>query len=87
MFRGSFQVPNMRWRVQRLVFLTSADMIDQKYQLKQVTQRLRCSKTAVEVEEEEKITAFWKNIHLEKFEPYDFLDNVRTLSLSENIVL
>ena len=68
MFRGNFQVLNMRWQVQKLVFVTPADMIDQKNQLKQVAQRQKCSKTAVEVEK--KVTAFGKNIHLEKFQPY-----------------
>ena len=50
MFRGSFQVLDMRWQVQKLVFVTPADMIDQKNQLKQVAQRQKCSKTAIEVE-------------------------------------
>ena len=68
MFRGNFQVLNMRWQVQKLVFVTPADMIDQKYHSKQMTQRQKCSKTAVEVEK--KVTAFGKNIHLEKFQPY-----------------
>ena len=49
-FRGGFWVPNMRWQVQKLVFGTAADMIDQKNQLKQVTQCKKCEKTAVEVE-------------------------------------
>ena len=68
MFRGNFQVLNIRWQVQKLVFVTPADMIDQKYQSKQMIQRQKCSKTAVEVEK--KVTAFGKNIHLEKFQPY-----------------
>ena len=38
-FRGGFWVVFMRWQVQNLVFGTPADMIDQKYQSKQVTQR------------------------------------------------
>ena len=42
MFSGSFWVPNMRWQVQKLVFGTAADMIDQKNQLKQVTQCKKC---------------------------------------------
>ena len=50
MFRGNFQVLNIRWQVQKLVFVTPADMIDQKNQLKQVAQRQKYSKTAVEVE-------------------------------------
>ena len=50
MFRGNFQVLNMRWQVQKFVFGTPADMIDQKNQLKQVAQRKKCSKTAIEVE-------------------------------------
>ena len=33
MFRGSFQVLDMRWQVQKLVFVTSADMIEQKNRL------------------------------------------------------
>ena len=70
MFRGNFQVLNMRWQVQKLVFVTPADMIDQKYHSKQMTQRQKCSKTAVEVEK--KVTAFGKNIHLEKFQPYNY---------------
>ena len=41
-FRGGFRVPNMRWQVQKLVFGTLADMIDQKNQLKQVTQCEKC---------------------------------------------
>ena len=73
MFRGNFQVLNMRWQVQKLVFVTPADMIDQKYHSKQMTQRQKCSKTAVEVEK--KVTAFGKNIHLEKFQPYGTLMN------------
>ena len=68
MFRGNFQVLNMRWQVENLVFVTPADMIDQKYHSKRMTQRQKCSKTAVEVEK--KVTAFGKNIHLEKFQPY-----------------
>ena len=68
MFRGNFQVLNMRWQVQKLVFVTPVDMIDQKNQLKQVAQRQKCSKTAIEVEK--KVTAFGKNIHLENFQPY-----------------
>ena len=67
-FRGGFQVVFMRWQVQKLVFGTPADMIDQKYQAKQVTQRQKYSKKAVEVEK--KVTAFGKNIHLENFQPY-----------------
>ena len=67
-FRGGFQVLNMRWQVQKLVFVTPADMIDQKYHSKQMTQRQKCSKTAVEVQK--KVTAFGNNIHLEKFQPY-----------------
>ena len=53
MFRGGFQVINMRWRVQRLVFPTASDMIEQKNQLKyyfKATQRKKYSKTAVKVE-------------------------------------
>ena len=64
MFRGYFQVLNMRWQVQKLVFVTPADMIDQKYHSKQMTHRQMCSKTAVEVGK--KVTAFGKNIHLDK---------------------
>ena len=67
-FRGGFQVPNMRWQVQKLVFVTPADMIDQKNQLKQVAQRQKCSKTAVEVEK--KVTAFGKNIRPGQCQPY-----------------
>ena len=50
MFRGGFQVINMRWRVQKLVFPTPSDMIDQRNQLKQVFQRKIYSKTAAKVE-------------------------------------
>ena len=71
-FRGGFQVPNMRWQVQKLVFVTPADMIDQKYQSKQMTQRQKCSKTAIEVEK--KMTVFEENIHLENFQPYIYID-------------
>ena len=70
MFRGSFQVINMRWRVQKLVFPTASDMIDQRNQLKQVFQRKIYSKTAAKVEKN--VTTFGKNIHLEKFQPYVF---------------
>ena len=62
MFRGNFQVLNMRWQVQKLVFVTPADMIDQKNQLKQVAQRQKYSKTAVEVEK--------KNIRPGQCQPY-----------------
>ena len=68
MFRGNFQVLNMRWQVQKLVFVTPADMIDQKNQLKQVAQRQKCSKTAVEVEK--KVTTFWKKIRPGQCQPY-----------------
>ena len=68
MFSGSFRVPNMRWRVQKLVLLTAADMIDQKNQLREVAQCQKYSKTADEVEK--KVTTFGENIHLEKFQPY-----------------
>ena len=70
MFRGNFQVLNMRWQVQKLVFVTPADMIDQKNQLKQVAQRQKCSKTAIEVEK--KVTAFGKNIRPGQCQPYVF---------------
>ena len=50
MFRGNFQVLNMRWQVQKLVFVTPADMIDQKNQLREVAQCQKYSKTADEVE-------------------------------------
>ena len=66
-FRGGFQVPNMRWQVQKLVFVTPADMIDQKYQSKQMTQRQKCSKTAVEVE---KSDSFWEKYPSSDFQPY-----------------
>ena len=68
MFRGSFQVLDMRWQVQKLVFVTPADMIDQKNQLKQVAQRQKCSKKAIEVEK--KVTAFGKNIRPGQCQPY-----------------
>ena len=74
MFRGNFQVLNMRWQVQKLVFVTPADMIDQKNQLKQVAQRQKCSKTAIEVEK--KVTAFGKNIRPGQCQPY--VDEDRT---------
>ena len=57
MIRGSFQVPNMRWRVQKLVLLTAADMIDQKNQLREVAQCQKYSKTAAEVEKSDN---FWR---------------------------
>ena len=50
MFSGSFWVPNMRWRVQKLVLLIAADMIDQKNQLREVAQCQKYSKTATEFE-------------------------------------
>ena len=71
MFRGNFQVLNMRWQVQKFVFGTPADMIDQKNQLKQVAQRQKCSKTAVEVEK--KVTAFGKNIRPGQCQPHGIL--------------
>ena len=37
-FRVSFRIFNLRWRVQNLVFLSPADMIDQGNQLEQVSQ-------------------------------------------------
>ena len=43
-------------------------MIDQKNQLRQVTQYKKCPKTAAKVLK--KVTTFGKNIHLEKFQPY-----------------
>ena len=67
-FRGGFQVPYMRWQVQKLVFVTPADMIDQKYQSKQMTQRQKCSKTAAEVEK--KVTAFGENIRPGQCQPF-----------------
>ena len=69
-FRGGFQVLNMRWQVQKLVFVTPADMIDQKNQLKQEAQRQKYSKTAVKVEK--KVTAFGKNIRPGQCQPYTF---------------
>ena len=71
MFRGNFQVLNMRWQVQKLVFVTPADMIDQKYHSKRMTQRQKCSKTAVEVEK--KVTAFGKNIRPGQCQPYIYI--------------
>ena len=58
MFRGGFQVINMRWRVQKLVFPTPSDMIDQRNQLKQVFQRKIYSKTAAKFEK--KRDNFWE---------------------------
>ena len=43
-------------------------MIDKKYQLKPVTQRQKCSKTADEVEK--KVTTFGENIRPGQFDPY-----------------
>ena len=71
MFRGGFRVPNMRWQVQKLVFGTAADMIDQKNQLKQVTQCKKCEKTTVEVEK--KVTTFWEKIRPGQCQPYALL--------------
>ena len=71
MIRGSFQVPNMRWRVQKLVLLTAADMIDQKNQLREVAQCQKYSKTAAEVEK--KVTTFGENIRPGQCQPYDDL--------------
>ena len=68
MIRGSFQVPNMRWRVQKLVLLTAADMIDQKNQLREVAQCQKYSKTAAEVEK--KVTTFGENIRPGQCQPY-----------------
>ena len=79
MIRGSFQVPNMRWRVQKLVLLTAADMIDQKNQLREVAQCQKYSKTAAEVEK--KVTTFGENIHLEKFQPYGIWVRVCNLAI------
>ena len=58
MFRGGFQVINMRWRVQKLVFPTASDMIDQRNQLKQVFQRKIYSNTAAKVKK--KSDNFWE---------------------------
>ena len=67
----------MRWQVQKLVFVTPADMIDHKNQLKQVAQRQKCSKTAVEVE---KVTAFGKNIRPGQCQPYITMFQIYTFS-------
>ena len=48
--------------MKKLVFLTAADIIDQKNQLRELAQCQKYSKTADEVGE---------NIHLEKFQPYE----------------
>ena len=50
MIRGSFQVPNMRWRVQKLVLLTAADMIDQENPLTNWLNAKIAQKTAAKVE-------------------------------------
>ena len=42
-FRGSFWVFDLRWRVQNLVFSSPTDMTDQGNQLKQVSQCKKCS--------------------------------------------
>ena len=77
-FRGGFQVVFMRWQVQKLVFGTPADMIDQKYQSKQVIQCQKYSKKAVEVEK--KVTAFGKKIRPGQFQPYaNFYTRARKL--------
>ena len=69
MFRGSFRILNMRWRVQKLVLLTAADMIDQKNQLREVAQCQKYSKTAAEVEKKwqllEKISVQGNVNHIE----------------------
>ena len=78
MFGGSFQVPNMRWRVWKLVFLTAAGQIDQKNQLKQVTQCKKCSKTAAKVSK--KVTTFGKNIRPEQCQPYVYVGQGKFLS-------
>ena len=68
MFRGSFRVLNLRWRVQNLVFPSPAGMIDQRNQLKQVAQCKKCSKSAAEVEKKWHGSA--QKIHLDKFPLY-----------------
>ena len=69
MFSGSFRVPNMRWRVQKLVLLTAADMVDQKNQLREVAQCQKYSKTAVKVEK--KMTTFGEKIRPGQCQPYE----------------
>ena len=50
MFGGIFWVLDMRLRVQKLLLLTAADVIDQKNQLREVAQWRKYSKKAAEVE-------------------------------------
>ena len=64
---GTFEVLNLRWSVQKLLFPTFPDMIDQENYLKPLIQRQKCPQTSVKVLK--KVTIFWKNIHLKKFQP------------------
>ena len=52
----------------KLVFLTLADIIDQKNQLREVAQCQKYSKTAAEVEK--KVTTFGENIRPGQCQPY-----------------
>ena len=64
---GTFEVLYLRWWVQKLLFLTVPDMIDQGNYLKPMIQGQNFPQTSVKVLK--KVTKFWKNIHLEKFQP------------------
>ena len=48
-FTGGFQVENLRWRVQNLLFPSAADMVDQSNQLKRVWECRKWSKSAIKV--------------------------------------
>ena len=48
-FTGGFQVENLRWRVQNLLFPSAADMVDQGNQLKRVWECRKWSKSAIKV--------------------------------------
>ena len=68
-FSGTFQVLNLRWSVQKLLFPTVPDMIDLENYLKPLIQRQKCPKTSVKVSK--KVTNFQKNIRPRQCQPYD----------------
>ena len=70
-FSGTFQVLNLRWSVQKLLFLTVPDMIDLENYLKPLIQRQKCPKTSVKVSK--KVTNFQKNIRPRQCQPYKSL--------------
>ena len=69
MLRGTFQVLNMRWWIQKLLIPTATDMIDLGNKLKPFSQHKKCRQTVLKVDK--KVTNFWGNNHLEKYRPYD----------------